>query len=138
MSSVLWIIVLVIGFDLLIVPLILTMVIKGMWGPFAERYPAKPIAKGAVQRNFQSYKIDMLNLGFMLHTAVDEHYLHLLPAKFGRMLGMQPASVPWEAIEPVRLWRKKYAKVKIGKNKVLGPAWALGLAFEAEDSAQTP
>ncbi|VAX40804.1 hypothetical protein MNBD_PLANCTO03-2158, partial [hydrothermal vent metagenome] len=110
----------------------LSVVLKRVWSPLIEGYPAVPIADDAVQRHFQSYRIGLVKLGSLVHTAVDEHYLHLMPAKFGRMLGMQPASVPWEAIEPVRLQGTKYAVVKIGSITVTGPSWALGLAFGEE------
>lgn len=128
-SGVVWVIVAVCLFDLLFVPLLVAAVVSTTWSPLADRYPGQPPEPDAVRRNFQSYKIGILNLGMMVHTAADERHLHLLPAALGRWMRMRPVSVPWEAIEPVRLRGKKYAEVRIGAESVTGPAWALGLAF---------
>jgi hypothetical protein len=133
-TSAFWIILLVVGFDLLFLPLLLYAMLNGCWSPLVEHHPAAPIADDAVQRNFQSYKIGMMNLGFMVHTAVDEQHLHLQPAWLGRVLRMRAASVPWGAVEPVKRRGKKYAEVKIGTSRVIGPAWALGLAFDDRDA----
>ena len=134
MGSTTLIILLVVGLNFLIVPVIIAAVVRTCWTPFVTAHPAVPPAEDAVRRNFQSYKIGLMNLGYMIHTAVDEQHLHLMPAKFGRMLGMKATSIPWEAIEPVRLRGKKFADVKIGNEAIIGPAWALGLAFDKFDS----
>lgn len=139
-TSAFWVILAVVGFDLLILPLIIYALVRGSWSPLVERYPAAPIGEDAVRRNFQSYKIGLLNLGLCVHTAVDEGFLHLRPAMFGRVIGMRDTSVPWEAVEPVRRRGKRYAEVKIAGETVMGPAWALGLAFEggaAQEEAGT-
>ncbi len=128
-SSTLWLILIILGADLVVVPLLVWAMVNALWAPLAQRYPARPIAPDAVRRDFQSYKIGLLNLGGMLHTAVDDAHLHLLPAAFGRLCRMRPVSVPWEAIEPVRRRGKRHAEVKFGKETVVGPSWALGLAF---------
>ncbi|MCC7388000.1 MAG: hypothetical protein IT431_04445 [Phycisphaerales bacterium] len=135
-SSVVLIVALVILADLVIVPLIVMAVVSGTWSPLADRYPAQALGADAVRRDFQSYKVGIMNLGFSIHTAVDERHLHLLPAMLGRWMRMRPVSVPWEAVEPVRRRGAKYAEVRIGKETVVGPAWALGLAFG--DSAGGP
>lgn len=128
-SSVALVVLLVVLVDVTVVPLIVMAVVNGTWSPLADRYPAQPVPADAIRRDFQSYKVGLMNLGMMVHTAVDEKHLHLLPARLGRWMRMRPVSVPWEAVEPVRLRGTKYAEVKIGKETVTGPAWALGLAF---------
>lgn len=130
MGSVTWVIIIVVLADLVFVPFLVFALVRGMWSPLADRHPAQPIAPDAVRRNFQSYKIGLMNLGGMLHTAVDERYLHLLPAAVGRWARMRPVSIPWEAIQPVRRRGRRYAEVKIGTDRVIGPAWALDLAFD--------
>ncbi len=127
--SAVWVVVIVVLADLIFVPLVLHALVRGAWSPLVERYPAREPAADAVEKQFQSYKIGLFNLGFMIHTAVDDVCLHLFPAKFGRMLGMKAVSIPWEEITPLKRRGKKYAEVKIGTNTVLGPRWALELAF---------
>ncbi len=137
-STTLLIILLVVGLDFVIVPLVLVAVVRSNWSPLVAKHPAVPPAADAVGRNFQSYKIGLFNLGYMIHTTVDDLHLHLFPAKFGRMIGMKPVSIPWEEITPLKRRGKKYAEVKIGTNTVLGPRWALELAFADHPSDPNP
>lgn len=127
--STFWLVVIILGADLVVVPLLVWAMVNAQWTPLVARYPARPISPDAVRRDFQSYRIGLLNLGGMLHTAVDDAHLHLLPAAFGRLCRMRPVSVPWEAIEPVRRRGNRHAEVKFGTETVVGPSWALGLAF---------
>lgn len=135
--SAVWVVVIVVLADLVFVPLVLYALVRGAWSPLVERYPAREPAADAVEKQFQSYKIGLFNLGFMIHTAVDDACLHLRPAKLGRMLGMKPVSIPWEEITPIRRRGKNYAEVKIGTDTMLGPRWALELAF-ADHPEDTP
>jgi len=128
-SSTFWLVVIIIGADLVVMPLLVWAMVNGQWAPLAARFPAVPIAPDAVRRDFQSYRVGLTNLGGMVHTAVDGSHLHLLPARLGRWCGMRAASVPWEAIEPIRLRGKRQAQVKLGGETVVGPAWALRMAF---------
>lgn len=119
----------VVAFYGVILPLILRLVLGGTWRPLWAAHPGVAPAEGAVRRGFQSYKLGIVNLGFMIHTEVDERYLHLQPALFGRLCGMRRVSAPWEAVEPVKRIGKRYAEVRIAGQRLFGPAWALGLAF---------
>ena len=136
MPTTFWVIAAVVVADLVFVPLVVCVLVRGGWNPIAERFPPREIRSDAVTKHFQSYRVGLLNLGFMVHTSVDDMSLHLRPARFGRMIGMKGASVPWEEIVPVRRRGKRYAEVKIGKESVFGPLWALELAFaDHEDRA---
>lgn len=137
-NTTLWVIVAVVVADLIFVPMVIYAVVNGSWSPMVRLYPAKDQAPDAVTKHFQSYKVGLLNLGYMVHTTVDDMCLHLQPAKFGRMLGMKALSVPWEEITPVRRRGKHYAEVKIGGNAVIGPRWALELAFVDHDDEPDP
>lgn len=128
-STTFWVIMAVVVADLIFVPLVISVLVRGGWNPIAERFPSREPNGDAVTKHFQSYKVGLLNLGFMVHTSVDDMCLHLRPAWFGRRIGMKGASVPWEAIDPVRRRGRRYAEVKIGNHTVFGPRWALELAF---------
>ncbi len=91
------------------------------------RYPFRPPLPGAVRREFQSFRIDMINVGWGYHVEVDENHLHLFPTRFERWLGVTPASIPWDEIKTVSMGRWT-CSVKIGKWSVRGPRWCLELA----------
>lgn len=129
MPTAAWVVLIVLAIDAVLVPLLLWALIKGSWQPIATKFPAHPPAPDAVEKLFQSYRIGLFNLGFMIHTAVDDRFLHLRPAWLGRLLRMQPASVPWDRITPLKRKGRRYAEVKIDTANVLGPRWALELAF---------
>ncbi|MFG0241262.1 MAG: hypothetical protein ACF8R9_00615 [Phycisphaerales bacterium JB054] len=137
-STTFWVIMAVVVADLIFVPLVISVLVRGGWNPIAARFPAREPRPDAVTKHFQSYKVGLLNLGFMVHTSVDDMWLHLRPVWFGRRIGMKGASVPWEEIEPVRRRGRRYAEVKIGLATVLGPRWALELAFVDHEDASTP
>lgn len=120
--------------DLLIVPLILRVVIGSAWNPLASRYPAVEPAPDAVRKNFQSFKIGMVNMGMSVHVAVDDHDLHMFPARLLRWCGAKPISIPWNEVELVKPG-KRWVRAKIGGQDVLGPAWCLGLASPADEPA---
>lgn len=100
----------------------------------AHGHPPVEPAPGAVRRDFQSFKIGIFNLGWSIHVAVDADYLHLYPARIARWMGMVPMSIPWEEVEfRKKGWGKSGlggATVRIGKQWVTGPRWALQLAAE--------
>jgi hypothetical protein len=84
---------------------------------------------GAVRKDFQSMKIGMFSFGGCLHIAVDEHYLHLYPAKVVRMSGGRSFSIPWDLVHADasrperRIW-----SARINGQKVLAPGWAMKIA----------
>jgi hypothetical protein len=115
--------------NVLLTVMLLWMIMRLAWGPMARRWPARTPAPGSVRHNFQSYRLGLLNLGYCVHTAVDEAYLHLIPAKAIRWLGGQPMSVPWSAIELKKRGRNaRHIAARIDGITLQGPAWALELA----------
>lgn len=93
----------------------------------AEGHPAVEPEPDAVRKQFQSFKIGMMNLGYSIHVAVDASYLHLFPSLTARWIGMPRMSIPWEAIEFKKSgWGG--AVVRIGKQTVAGPKWCLEMA----------
>lgn len=135
MSNVFWVVLAVCVFDLLLVPLIIRAMVTGVWGPLMRKHPPAPLGEESVRKDFQSYRVGLMNLGYCVHTTADTHHLHLEPVRFMRWLGMKPVSIPWEAIEPLKVRGKRWAKVKVDAQTVWGPLWALQMVFPDEVAA---
>ncbi len=121
----------VIGFDAVFIPLLVFGLVQGCWVPLQDRYPEQQREPDAVRKTFQSIRIDLFNLGFCVHLAVDSQHLHIEPAWLLRKVRARTISVPWEAIAGYKQ-RGRYAKVKLGTTTLTAPAWAMGLAKPAE------
>lgn len=125
--------------DFIIFSSIIAICMKKIWEPIAKAHPAQRPAADAVTKNFQSYRIDLLNLGFCIHTTVDEKYLHLAPVKFLQKLGARPTSIAWNYITEVKpSLIGKTMSAHIGNRKIIGPAWCLELALQDEAVLQRP
>jgi len=131
MSSVV-ILVVVVGWSILSVGLAMLIVrgmVQGTWNKLADDHPAVEPAPDAVRRRFQSFEMNMLNLGLSVHVAVDDRHLHLSPASVIRWAGARPMSIPWDRIEVVgRGWTSRSVRTRIDKIVVWGPAWCFELA----------
>ena len=103
------------------------------WNELARAHPPVEPAADAVRREFQSLQFGMFNLGWGIHLAVDDEYLHLMPAWLWRVCGGRDASVPWTAVRLMHK-RKRTSMVRIGRHTLVGPAWAFGLAGKATPS----
>ena len=107
--------------------------VQSTWNRIADAHPAVEPAPDAVRRRFQSFKMNLLNLGLSGHVAVDDRCFHLAPAAVIRWAGARPMSVPWEAIEVIgRGWTRRSVRTRINGIVVWGPAWCLGLAGERD------
>lgn len=89
--------------------------------------PVEP-EPGAVRREFQSFKIGILSLGYSIHVTVDAAHLHLDPSLTARWIGIKPMSIPWEHVQWKRATRFSGTLVRIRGTDVHGPTWALKLA----------
>lgn len=94
--------------------------------------PVEP-EPGAVRREFQSFKLGIINLGYSIHVTVDAAYLHLDPSLTARWIGIKPMSIPWEHIEWKRDTRHSGTRVRINGLDVFGPTWAMKLATGRSD-----
>lgn len=117
----------VIVFDVLFALLIGRAFIGSLWNTLAKQYKAIEPGTDAVRKNFQSFRFGPVNLGFCVHVAVDEQFLHLLPSRFLRMCGALPISLPWDAITMKKKGRR-YSTITIGRQNIHGPTWCLGIA----------
>lgn len=118
---------------------IIAVFMKMKWAPIANAHPQQTPADDAIFKKFQSYKIDILNLSFCIHTSVDEQYLHLIPVMFLQKLGAKPTSISWNSITDVKpnVFGNSLT-ARIGNHKITGPAWCLELAMQDEDELQVP
>ena len=101
------------------------------WRELAAPFPAQPVEPDGVRREFQSFKLGMINLGMCVHVAVDAKHLHLYPALFMRLaMRAAPCSIPWSAITlmPGQKPGKRVLTAQIGKQDLLGPRWCMELA----------
>lgn len=106
---------------------VLRALMAGSFGRLSAKFPGQEPTPEAVRKNFQSFKIGMVNAGFSVHVAVDEHFLHLYPAAILRWSGARPVSVPWSEIELKGKWGP-YRRAKVGGVDMSGPRWCLDLA----------
>jgi hypothetical protein len=109
--------------------LVVRGVVESTWKRLAAAHPAVEPAPDAVRRRFQSFKMNLLNLGLSVHVAADERYLHLSPAAVIRWAGARPMSIPWESIEVLGHGiTSRSVRTRIDGITVWGPAWCLRLA----------
>lgn len=132
-----WVVILIVAFAVVEPAVIIAVVVRTGWNGFAGRHPPAETAPDAVRKSFQSIRVGLMNLGASVHLAVDEKHLHIVPARYLRLFGAQPASVPWERMEVEKSGRR-WVTVRIGADRLMGPAWALSLADpgEAEQSGE--
>ena len=110
---------------------IAALCISSMWNPIMRQWSPREPAENAVRRNFQSFSLGLLNLGLSIHVAADDAYLHLQPARFIRWMGAVPASIPWNAMEPMA--GRKGTAVKLGPHTMIGPRWCMELVSPRTD-----
>ena len=128
MSPQVWLVILLVGFaELLAMPLIIRVVVSRHWAPIPDMFPPTDPAPDAVTKGFQSFRAGVINLGFSIDASVDDACLHVRPSKIGRVIGVRPASIPWESITPVSQGRTTRT-VKIAGVKLMGPKWCLEIA----------
>ena len=102
--------------------------IVGMWNPVMKPWPPFEPAPEAVHRNFQSFKLGLLNLGWSVHVSVDQSHLHLRPARLIRWMGAASGSIPWNVMRPV-----SSTMVNIADHTLIGPRWCMELAAPDQD-----
>lgn len=86
--------------SLAIVPIVALLAFHMIWRPLFTRYPPQRPSLGAERRRFQSMSIGIVNMGFSVHIATDEEFLHLEPLGVWQVLGACAASIPWSALVP--------------------------------------
>lgn len=114
--------------------IVVTTLIRSCIAPIrelAKQFPAQSPAAGAVRREFQSFTLGIVNVGWGIHVGVDEQFLHLSPAWIGRLLGIPPVRIPWVKIHLIKRGRRM-TKVLIKGDRermeIKGPTWCMELA----------
>lgn len=114
-----------------VIMLVVRALLRSSLGKLAEQFPFTEPDPGAVRRNFQSFRVGLVNAGYSMHVAVDDGYLHLMPAAILRWCGVRAMSVPWAEIRVLRRFGG-YRKAKVGAVDLYGPGWCLDLAAPGE------
>jgi len=128
LSAQIWLVVILFMLaELVAMPMIVRVIVSRRWAAIPDKFPPTEPAPDAVTRRFQSFRAGVMNLGFSIDASVDDACLHLRPSKIGRVIGVRPASIPWESITPVSQGRTSRI-VKIAGVKLMGPKWCLQLA----------
>ncbi len=110
-------------------PLLLLGAFKLLWQPMVAAHPPVEPAEDAVRRRFQSFGLGIVNMGFSIHVAADEKFLHLTPILPLRFFGAVPCSIPWSALEPIRRGTRpvRSARLRPGRYTLTGPRWCMEL-----------
>ena len=127
MSNTALVIMVIVGFEAILLFFLIPVIVRSSWGDVAGKHPPVEPAPDAVRRRFQSFQCGLLSMGWCVHVATDESYLHLTPALLMRIFGTKPTSIPWEAIDRVT-GKGRYRTARIGRTEIKGPAWCLALA----------
>ena len=109
---------------------IASTVMCGMWNPALKHHPPVEPEVDAVRRDFQSFSLGLVNMGWSVHVAVDAHHLHLTPIKPMRMFGARSASIPWSAMKPAGGNRSTVVTLD-GRHRLIGPQWCMELITTA-------
>lgn len=91
-----------------------------LWNRMVAPWPPVTPSADAQTRRFQSFRVQLMNLGLSVNVTKDEHHLHLQLIRPLRVFGAKDTSIPWDAIMV-----KSKRRVKIGTLDVWGTPWAL-------------
>lgn len=112
--------------DLLVI-IALRMACAHTWSRLASGHQPVEPAPDAVRRRWQSFSVELFNLGFAFGAAADDTHLHLDPNPVGRLMGATSVSIPWEALAIERR-RRRTIRARVNGVRLTGPAWCLALA----------
>jgi hypothetical protein len=127
-----WLVLGVVLFDVILMATLVGTLSRVCWGTFLMAFPPKPILQDHLRRNYQSYSIGIFNLGWCIHTVIDDEHLHLIPIRLLQWFGCSKVSVPWDQVHehPSPGKSKSMVRVKIANQVVYGPRWALDCRTE--------
>lgn len=132
-----WLVLGIVLFDGILMATLVGSLSRVCWGVFLKSFPAKPILPDHIRRNFQSYSIGIFNLGWSIHTVVDDEHLHLIPVRLLKWFGCSMVSVPWDQVfeHPRPGTSRRMVRVKIAHQVVYGPRWALDCRKELRSTS---
>jgi hypothetical protein len=110
----------------LVVAAIFSSVKSQVFAPLAEQFPFQPPGSNAEARNFQSISADVVNLGFCVHFAIDDAFVHMMPGAFLRMFGCRACSVPVQRVKAIRQgFLKSRIETQFGNQRLVMPRWVV-------------
>ncbi len=135
-----WVVVLLIAgimlpIEIAVVYMLLRGPVNDVFNRLHVKFPPQPIGAHAVRRNFQSAKKDIVNLGFCVHFAVDDRYVHVMPAAVLRWVVAKPSSVPVELVS-AKQSDMSYAEIVFDDVTLVGPTWVVREAAARASNAQ--
>ncbi|HLP85797.1 MAG TPA: hypothetical protein VK157_15710 [Phycisphaerales bacterium] len=98
--------------------------VQDVFNRLHAKYPPQQIGDGAIRRNFQSAKKDIVNLGFCVHFAVDDQFVHVMPAAVLRWAGAKGSSVPVDVVS-AKQSDMSYAEIVFDDVTLVGPTWVV-------------
>jgi hypothetical protein len=112
--------------DLAVVGAVMSLAVESTFGKLSKAFPSREYRGKVTRREFQSISSGLVNLGFSVHLATDEEFLHLEPAAFLRWCRAKPTSIPWDAVE----LKQEQSSTRWVDLKAVGvdlklPAWVL-------------
>ncbi|MCH2138280.1 MAG: hypothetical protein MK074_04440 [Phycisphaerales bacterium] len=90
-----------------------------LWNRMVAPWPPIEPTADAQRRRFQSFRMQLMNLGLCVHVTKDQTHLHLRLIGLLRVFGAVDASIPWDAIT-----MQNRKRARIGTLDVWGPPWA--------------
>ncbi len=110
--------------DLAIVYALLRGPVDDIFNALHKRHPPQEIGTGAMRHNFQSVKKDIVNMGWSVHFAVDDAFVHIMPAAVLRWCGAKASSVPVQLVREKRA-SARLPEIAVGEVTLRAPAWVL-------------
>lgn len=144
MSTTATVILIIVIADLCFMFIVVRAIVSSNYGPLADDFPADEIPQDAIFRRCQSFAFGLLNLGFSLAVAVDDHAVHLKPEPWARWMGIRPVSIPRGAMsaigKPRGRWMMHELKVERPSGSTIelrGPSWLWETLNTTRASAQS-
>ena len=131
--------------DAIVVCGIIGAVTNRVWTPLVKRFPEQAIGPESFRKNFQSISIGSVSLGFSVHMAADDNFLHWIPVWFLRIFGCKTISIPWSSFQPASkqpFLQKRLANIVLLEQKgptITVPRWCLDVknTVDRNDTAQS-
>lgn len=130
MSTTATVILIIVIADLCFMLIVVRAIVSSNYGPLTEDFPAEEIPPEAHYKRRQSLAFGLLNLGFSVAVAVDDHAVHLKPEPWARWMGIRPVSIPRGSMsaigKPRSRWIMHDFRIERPSGSTVelrGPAW---------------
>jgi hypothetical protein len=112
-------------------PLLILLVVRLAWPPWAREFPAQSPREDAVVQILQSFSFGGLRrFNNVLTITADEDYLHVALPRVLQWPGCRPMSIPWSEITDARRTSQRdWISARAAGRRIAGPAWCMSLAL---------